>query len=111
MTSKSDRIAELEKLLALRLEVEDKDTKDKNKVPESDVPETSDADATATIPQKPPLNGRPPMPPSLRGMSRMAIQLLAIDGNLSPAEQNWYNRLKGPGINYSYLGKNGWMAF
>ena len=56
-------------------------------------------------------NGNNPMPTSLHGYSSMDIRLMAIDGNLSGPEQDWWDKRKGPPIDFSRYGEHAWMIF
>ena len=118
--SNAYRIVEYEKLLAARSAAED-EAKKASKAPDRATTATFEGEPSTTFeskekPAEPQAhrengNGRNPMPKSLHGISSMEIRLMAIDGNLSAVEQNWFDRLRGPPIDFSQYGKNAWMMF
>ena len=120
--SHNDRIGQLEDLLAERqtAEMSDEVPESATGSPEVITTATFDPEGTTgtlevkTGPPDIPLTARNRnggRPKSLHGMTTGDIQLLAIDGGLTPVEQDWFNKRKGPEIDFSHYGKNAWMAW
>jgi len=122
--SKAYKVIEYQELLAMREAVED--TEKATTEPESatvasypDAKPTSIPEVEAP-PEAPPVdpvnhvNGDK-MPKSLHGMTAGAIQLAAIDGNLTGPEQDWFQRrrwkLEEARRRNRTPGPNDWMGY
>jgi len=119
--SKAYRISQLEQLLEARAAVEAGPVKNVTSERQSVTVATFEGEPSATFEPKetPPeapahrKNGNgDAMPKSLEGMSNLTLRLLRIDGQMSKAEEAWYDR-KTMHRTYSPFNPSphDWMAF
>jgi hypothetical protein len=107
MSDKAYLIKRIEELEAKKKALEASDEPVVDAIFSDDSPEVAEPEES---PQASNNNGNP-MPKSLRGMSSLDITLHFLDGQPNREEWDWKNKKRGPQIDFSHYGPNGWLAW